>query len=83
MIVFWTYFDTLINVLTAELELSYIDTGSFQGQVLQIDIFMFQTRKYLNIDCFDNDRHLQQLFICTANITNCSHRVLLLSLSGK
>ena len=56
IIVFWTYFDTLINVLTAELELSFIDTGSFQGQVhgqvLQIvDIFMCQTLKYLNIDC--------------------------------
>ena len=43
-------------MLTAELELSYIDTGSFQGQVhgqvLQIvDIFMCQTLKYLNIDC--------------------------------
>ena len=43
-------------MLTAELELSFIDTGSFQGQVhgqvLQIvDIFMFQTLKYLNIDC--------------------------------
>lgn len=36
MIVFWTYFDTLINVLTAQLEPGFINIRSFQGQVLQI-----------------------------------------------